>query len=216
MKKLLVSSLVALAVGTALAQSPSPVPQMPIQVERPPAPAPGSIEMNVTGTPGKATASRYATDTATIAGVDVAGRTITLKRRSGQVQTIKVGPDVARLSEFAVGDVIRVDFQQELELEYQAPGSKAIPMESGVTAGRNDKGQAPGAVASAGVQGTVTVTAIDAPARLVSFQEPGGNVYQVKAGPTVHLEKLKVGDRLLATYVEAVAVNLVKVAPVKR
>jgi hypothetical protein len=89
-------------------------------------------------------------------------------------------------------------------------------MESGVTAGRAGRDQAPGAVASAGVQGTVTVTAIEASARLVSFQEPGGNVYQVKAGPTVQLEKLKVGDRLLATYVETVAVNLLKVAPTIR
>ena len=64
-------------VTVALAQSPGPVPQMPIQVERPPAPAPGSIEMNVTGRPGKATASRLATDTATIVGLDVAGRTVT-------------------------------------------------------------------------------------------------------------------------------------------
>jgi hypothetical protein len=34
----------------------------------------------------------------------------------------------------------------------------------------------------------------------------------VKAGPDVKLEKLKVGDRLLATYVEAVAVRLEKPA----
>jgi hypothetical protein len=216
MRRLVVSSLVALAVTTARAQSPGPVPQMPIPVERPPAPAPGSIEMNVTSRPGKATASRLATDTATIAALDVASRTITLRRRSGQTQTIQVGPDVTRLSEFAVGDVIRVDYEQRIELEYQPPGSKAVPMESGVTAGRADRDQAPGAVASAGVQGTVTVTAIEASARLVSFQEPGGNVYQVKAGPTVQLEKLKVGDRLLATYVETVAVNLLKVAPTNR
>jgi hypothetical protein len=32
----------------------------------------------------------------------------------------------------------------------------------------------------------------------------------VKAGPKIQLEKLKVGDRLLATYVEAVAIKLEK------
>jgi hypothetical protein len=213
MRRLLVSSLAAITVTVAHAQSPGPVPPLPIPVERPPAPAPGSVEMNVTGKPGKATFSRYATDSATIVGLDLASRTIALKRRSGQTQTIRVGPDVTRLSEFAVGDVIQVGFEQTLELEYQPPGTPAVPMESGVTAGQAGRDQAPGAVASAGVQGTVTVTAIDASARLVSFREPGGNVYQVKAGPTVHLEKLKVGDHLLATYVEAVAVKLVKLAP---
>ena len=84
--------------------------------------------------PGRRPPSRLATDTATIVALNVPGRTLTLKRRSGQTQTIQVAPDVARLSEFAVGDVIRVDYQQTLELEYQAPGTKAVPMESGVTA----------------------------------------------------------------------------------
>jgi hypothetical protein len=216
MRRSLLAVLAALAGTVALAQSPGPVPAMPVPVERPPAPAPGSIEMNVTGKPGKATAARHATDTATIAALDVAGRTLTLKRRSGQLQTIKVGPDVKRLSELAVGDVIKVDFEQTLELEYQPAGSPSVPMEAGATIGLADRDQAPGAVESAGVQGTVIVTAIDSQNRLVSFQEPGGNVYQVKAGPTVQLEKLKVGDRLLATYVETVAIRVEMVAPRRR
>ena len=61
-----------------------------------------------------------------------------------------------------------------------------------------------------GVKATVTVTAINSAKRLVSLRGPGGNVYKVKAGPQVQLEKLKVGDRLLATYVEAVAIKLEK------
>jgi hypothetical protein len=66
---------------------------------------------------------------------------------------------------------------------------------------------------AAGIQATVTVTAIDAPKRLVVFQGPQGGVYQVKAGPKVQLEKLKVGDKLLATYAEAVALKLEKKQP---
>ena len=216
MRKLLVSSVAALAVTVAQAQSPAPIPPMPIPVPRPAPPAPGSIEMEATGTPGKASAARLATATATITAIDVASRAITLRLRSGETHTLRVGPEVARLGEFAVGDVIKVDYEQGLVLEFQPPGSKAVPMESGVTAGRADRDQAPGAVASAGVQGTVAVTAIDAAARLVSFQGPEGNVYQVKAGPRIQLEKLKVGDRLLATYVETVAIKLVKVARTNR
>lgn len=69
----------------------------------------------------------------------------------------------------------------------------------------------PTAIATAArVRATMTVTATDMAKRLVSFQGPGANVYQVKTGPKVHLDKLKIGDRLLATYVEAVAVKLEK------
>jgi hypothetical protein len=216
MKRSLVVSIAVLTATLARAQAPTPVPPMPIPVERPPAPAPGAIEMKPTGKPGEAAASRLAVDTATIAAIDVPGRIITLKRRSGELQTFRVGPDVTRLREFSEGDVIRVEYEQGLVLEFQPAGSPAVPMESGVSVGRSDTNQAPGAVASAGVQGTVTVTAIDLPNRLVSFQGPEGKSYQVTAGPGIQLEKLKVGDRLLATYVETVAVKLEKLGPPRR
>ena len=212
MRKLAASSIAALAVVTAAhAQAPSPVPAMPIPVERPPAPAPGAIEMNVTQRPGKATASRLATSQATIVGLDRAARTLTVQRQSGETRTLKAGPDVVRFDELAVGDVIQVQYRQDLELEAQPPGAPDVPMSSGATVGRNDRDKAPGAEASAGVQGTVVVTAIDRATRLVSFKEPGGATFEVTAGPTVHLEKLQVGDKLLATYVETVAVNVVKI-----
>ena len=144
----------------------------------------------------------------TIVGLDVPGRLVELERRNGERQAFRVGPDVTRLAEFRVGDVIRVEFQQTLELEYQAPGSRTVAPESGATVGRSGMNEAPGAVVSAGVQATVQVTAVDAKERLVSFQGPKGEIHQVRAGPGIQLDKLKAGDRLLATYVENVAIRL--------
>jgi hypothetical protein len=163
--------------------------------------------------PGKATATRLAVDTATIVGLDVPGRLIAIRRRNGQEQTFRVGEDVTRLREFAVGDVIRVEYQQTLELEYQPPGSETVAPESGATVGRSSLKEAPGAVISAGVQATVQVTAVDLAGRLVSFRAPDGEIHQVKAGPGIQLDKLKAGDRLLATYVENVAIRVEKVPP---
>jgi hypothetical protein len=125
---------------------------------------------------------------------------------------MKVGPEVKRLSEFAPGDTLVVVVEQDLVLEYQSAGSPSVKPTAVAGAERADAGQAPAGIVAAGVQATVTVTAIDSPNRFVVFQGPGGTLYQVKAGPKVKLEKLKVGDRLLATYVEAVAVQLEKAA----
>lgn len=211
MRRFLASSIAALAVTVAHAQSPAPV-ELPVAIPRPPAAAPGSIEVNA-GAPGTASATRLAVDTATIVGIDVPGRIIALKRRSGEVQSFKVSPEVTRLSEFAVGDVIRLEYQQGLVLEFQPEGTATVAPESGATTGRSGRDELPAAVVNAGIQATVKVTAIDAAGRLVSFQAPGGAVYQVKAGPRVQLEKLKVGDRLLATYVENVAIRLEKALP---
>jgi hypothetical protein len=198
MRGMLVVPFAALLIAAgAHAQSPAPAGKEPVEVK-------------ASGTPGKATAKRTAQVTATIKAIDVAGRTVTLQNKAGETQTFKVGPEVKRFAEFAVGDVIVIDYEQGLALEFQPAGSETVPPTAVATGGRAGKDEAPGAAAAAGLQATVTVTAIDSAKRLVSFQGPGGNVYQVKAGPKIQLEKLKVGDRLLATYVEAVAIKLEK------
>jgi Cu/Ag efflux protein CusF len=203
MRKLLASLVAVLVATLANAQAPTKAPA-------PAGATPAPVEVDNTGTPGKATAKRTAKATATITAIDAAARTVTLKAKSGESQTFKVGPDVKRFDEFAVGDVIKIEYEQGLALEFQPAGSENVPVTAIASGARAEKDQAPGAAAAAGVRGTVTVTKIDSAKRLVSFTGPGGNVYQVKAGPKVQLEKLKVGDKLLATYVEAVAIKLEK------
>ncbi len=57
-------------------------------------------------------------------------------------------------------------------------------------------------------RGTVTISAIDLPKRTFVLRGPGGNQYEVAAGVSIGLEKLRVGDRLLATSMEAFAVRV--------
>jgi hypothetical protein len=195
MKKMLVSLFALLVVPFAYAQAPAT--QAP-------------VEMKATGTPGRAEAVRTQVLTATVTAVDQATRMVTLKGPDGKTQTFKAGPEVKRLAEVVVGDTLRIEFQEGLALEFQPAGAAPVAPEAAAVADRADKDQAPGGAAAAGVRATVTVTAIDMKNRMVVFQGPGGNLYQVKAGPKIQLEKLKVGDKLLATYVEAVAIKLEK------
>ena len=168
------------------------------------------VEMKPSGTPGKATAARAMRITATVYSIDPASRILVLQHDMGGVETLKVGPEVKRLEEFAVGDTVAVEYEQGLALEFQPAGSEWVPPTAVATDAPAGKDQGPGASATSGMKGTVTITAINVGKRLVSIQGPGGNVFRVKAGPRIQLEKLKVGDRLLATYVEAVAIRLEK------
>jgi hypothetical protein len=170
------------------------------------------FEMNNTGVPGQARAVRAMKASATVAAVDQANRTLTLKNKEGKTETFKVGPDVKRLGEVAVGDTIAITYEEGLELDLQSAGDPSVAPEAVAVGDRAAKDQAPGGVVAAGVRATVVVTAIDQANRMVVFQGPQGQYHQVKAGPSVKLEKLKVGDRLLATYVQAVAVELEKPA----
>jgi hypothetical protein len=194
MKKLLaLLVLPLLSMSTARAQDKAPAPVEVKQVA-----------------PGKAEAVRKQVLTATVTAVDKAARTVTLKGPDGKTQTFKAGPQIQRFDEIAAGDTVRIEFEEGLALEFQPAGTAPVAPEAVVVADRAAKDQAPGAAAAAGVRATVTVTAIDMKNRVVVFQGPGGNLYQVKAGPKIQLEKLKVGDKLLATYVEAVAMTLEK------
>jgi hypothetical protein len=168
------------------------------------------VEMKPTGTPGKAVATRTMQVTATVYKIDVPTRILTLQHDMGGVETMKVGPEVKRLDEFAVGDTVVVDFQQGLALEFQPVGAEFVPPTDVKVGAQGGGDQAAVGARATGVKATVTVTAINAAKRLVSLQGPGGNVYKVKAGSKVDLEKLKVGDKLLATYVESVAIKLMK------
>ena len=186
-----------LLAAAAHAQSPAPSTRKP-------------VEMKASDTPGKATATRTMRITATVYAIDVATRIVTLQHDMGGVETLKVGPEVKGLERFAVGDTVVVDYEQGLALEFQPAGSEFVPPTAVAAPGPGDKG--PSTVASAGqsVQSTVTVTGVNSARRLVTIETPAGRVFKVKAGPKVQLERLKVGDRLLATYVEAVAIKLEK------
>jgi hypothetical protein len=171
-----------------------------------------AVEVQSTGTPGVATAVRRQSMTATVKSVDVAGRAVSLEWQGGQTGTFKVGPEVKRFDEIFAGDAVQIEVEQQLRLEVQLPGAASVPFTVAGTAGRAGPGAAPGGAAVAGLQVTVTVATVDFATRLVMLKDPAGAKYEVKAGPGLHIEKLQVGDRFLATYVEAMAVRLEKPA----
>lgn len=175
---------------------------------KPSGPAPA--EVYATGVPGEAAATRIEKVTATVQAVNPADRTLIVSLENGETQTVQVPPAVTRFNEVAVGDRIEAELREGLLLEYQPAGSAFVTPTAVATGARAPSDQAPAAGVAAGVVSTVTITAIDLKSRIVQFHDPGGAKYQVKAGPTLAIEKLSVGDRLLATYVAAVVIKLDK------
>ena len=167
-------------------------------------------EVNSTGVPGEAMATTTDTYSATVKAVDVPHRIVTLQEQDGKVDTVQVDPAVERLPEIAPGDVIKVTVNKGLLLDYQAAGTEAVPPQAAVAGGTAGSDAPPGGAVVGALQGTVTIVDIDERHRIVTFQDPNGNPYKVKAGPKIQLDKLKVGDRLLATYVQSVAINVQK------
>jgi hypothetical protein len=74
------------------------------------------------------------------------------------------------------------------------------------------KASEPGRVTVAdAVQVAATVQAIDKARRLVTLKGPQGNVFVVEAGPEVrNFDQIKVGDQVVARYVDALSLELKK------
>lgn len=74
------------------------------------------------------------------------------------------------------------------------------------------KASEPGKVTLAeAVQVAATVQAIDKAKRLVTLKGPEGNTFAVQAGPEVrNFDQIKVGDQVVARYVEAITLELRK------
>ena len=173
---------------------------------------PQPIEVQSTGIPGQAAATSHHRVTATVLAVDTAARRLTLKGEDGHTETIGVPPEVKRFNEISAGDRIEVEVEEGLLFEYQPAGSSYVEPTAVIAGARTGAGEPPGAVAGAAVQSTVTITAIDLKSRRVQFQDLDGNKYEVKAGPKISIDKLTVGDRLVATYMATMAIALDKPA----
>jgi hypothetical protein len=168
----------------------------------------GSLEMKPAGRPGEVTGSRTEKLTATVKALNLAEREVSLEGPDGAVEAFQLGADVRNLDQVKVGDKVVIEYLQGLMMTIQAPGEAPVTPTAAVDVGRAAKGAKPGAAIGATIQATVTITAIDMQNREVVFKGPGGNLYQVKASPDVKLENAKVGQQFVATYTEAVVVEV--------
>ncbi len=157
-------------------------------------------------------ANETTTVTATVVKVDQQSRIVTLRGPKGNEITVEAGPEVRNLAQLKAGDQITVRYQQALAVEL-VPANRGdkpgVAVESSET--RAEKGQTPGASAEQAVTLTTTLTAVDLKNHTITLRGPEGNerVIAVKdPARQAMLPKLKVGDLVRITYVEAIALEV--------
>jgi hypothetical protein len=173
-------------------------------------PTEAPVEVNRTATSGQASATRTRTERLEVMAVDPVKRTISLKQPTGEVETMSVGKQVERLDEVKVGDVLVAQYDEGLMLQYQPPNTRAIEDHAIAATPHAEAGAISGVGGATARQGTVLVVSIDYVSRLVIFELANGDRQWVKAGKDIDLQRLKAGDRLVATYVQSMVVKLEK------
>ena len=193
-------SLTVLAVALAAALPLSTIAQQK-------QPAQPQVSGAVATAPGKAAAMAYANVTATVEAVDPATRVVTLKGPKGNTVDVVAGEEVRNFDQIKKGDKLTVKYAEALTLELRKDG-KAVGRSETEAMKRSQPGQKPGGTARRDVTIVADVVAVDAAKKSVSLKGPKGNVVDLNVQDPEQLKLIKKGDKVEATYTQALAISM--------
>jgi hypothetical protein len=149
---------------------------------------------------------------ASVENIDAEKREVTLKGPQGNLVTLTATEAVKRFDEIKVGDTVRAEYLTFLRAEFREPTAeeKATPLVVLAEAGRAPKEVAPAGVVGTVVKAVVKVVAINTQEKKVAIQGPRGNFMILPVADEAVLKNLKVGELVIMTYAEAVALSLSK------
>jgi len=164
-----------------------------------------------TGEPPSWQTSSLEVRTATVEAIDQSTRMVTLKGPQGNSITFKAGEEVRNLPQVKVGDEVKVGYYESLEVRVLKEGEAAAAAGESVAMARAKAGEKPAGVVGREVTVNATITAIDKAAKTATLKGEDGKSVTVTPRDPKNLEKVKVGDRLVIVYTEAVAISVEKV-----
>lgn len=149
---------------------------------------------------------------AKVEAVDYKKREVLLRGPMGNLVTVEAGDEVKRLEEIKAGDIVKARFYTYLQAEFREPteDEKAVPLAILAESGKTIKELPPGAVVGALIKAVVSIEIIDRPDMMVTVKGPRGNYVSIPVADAKLLEELKIGEVVVLTYAESVALTLDK------
>lgn len=147
--------------------------------------------------------------TATITQIDKKTREVTVKAEDGEEYSFIADDAVENFAQMEKGDVITATYVEALAYEVIA-GDLGTGAEAEVGVAAAELGEKPAVAVAGKLTVVVTVTAIDTEIPTVTFKGPEGNTRTIKVMHPEKLEGVKVGDTVVLTYTEALAIKVEK------
>jgi len=146
--------------------------------------------------------------TAVVEAVDREARTVTLKGPQGNTRTLQAREDSNNIDQIEVGDLVNVEYVQNMSIEVFAndgmePGAGVM----GATAA-NKEGETPGVMEMQTTVVTAIVEDINIEANTFKLRWPEGEIMEYEARDPENLKKADVGDLVVVTYTEAIALYM--------
>jgi hypothetical protein len=92
----------------------------------------------------------------------------------------------------------------------QSEGQQGNPHQGGQGQQGAPEPQTPDQTMTQVTNATLKVEKVDKPNRVITFDDPRGGMFDVKAGPDISIDKVKAGDMLDVTYYQETAVAVTK------
>jgi hypothetical protein len=158
--------------------------------------------------------SFYASQTSTISAVveeiNYETRVVTVRKPDGEAVTFTASEEARNLDQVTVGDVLIAEYQETVSIEVMAnEGMEAGAAELSAMA-RTEKGEMPGMMAVEAVVVTATVEEINIEANTFKLKGPEGTINEYTARNPQNLKRAAVGDLVVMTVTEAIAVTVVE------
>jgi Cu/Ag efflux protein CusF len=167
---------------------------------------------DASGAPMSRQKTVLATVTASVEAIDLTNREVTLKGPLGNTVTFTVDQRVKRLNEVKVGDFVRADYYVSIAAELREPTAeeKEHPLEIVQAAAKAPPGTSPAAGGLRRFKVVTTIEGLDRPTQTVTVKGPRGNYLTARVADPSRLTKVRIGDKIVITYTEALAISLEK------
>ena len=157
--------------------------------------------------------SMMVTVTATVQSINYETREVTLLGQLGNTVSFVVDQRVSRLDEFEVNDKVVAEYYVSIAGELREPTEQErrnplVVLEGG---GVTPDGTSPAGGVLRAFRVVATVIGLDLPTQSVNLLGPRGNTGSIVVQNIDNLRALRLGDTIILTYTEALAISLRKV-----
>jgi len=147
---------------------------------------------------------------ATVSAIDHDTRMVTLTGEDGEEVDFLAGEEIRNLDQVEVGDTVTAQFYQSVAVEVRKPeGSMRVEGTAG--GGRAEAGEKPRANYMEEITVVAVVQSIDRDNQSVVLKgigESGIGLETVHVANPANLENVEVGDQVVITYLEALAISV--------
>jgi hypothetical protein len=151
--------------------------------------------------------------TSVVEAINHETREVTLKGADGELVTFTASEEARNLGQVEVGDIVTAEYMQSITIDVM-PNDGTEPGVGEVSAmGRTEEGEMPGVVAIESQVMTAVLHEINLETNSFKLREANGRINEYAARDPENLKRVVVGDLVIITFTEAVAISVEERAP---